>query len=142
MPKGQQKPKTQNKPKLSVKDMLAKVRSLDKVKAIEADAVLSDAEKKQKIDACLVELRAVDLFGDRGALHALIGWHIDFALHNKPLIVVQDRDWDVDDREGMAVATGEPSEAQWGDLLFALTLGTIVVASLESAAGHLLAISP
>jgi AcrR family transcriptional regulator len=27
------------------------------------------------------------------ALRALIGWHIDFALHNKPLIVVQDRDW-------------------------------------------------
>lgn len=29
----------------------------------------------------------------REALRALIGWHIDFALHNKPLIVVQDRDW-------------------------------------------------
>jgi len=29
----------------------------------------------------------------REALHALVGWHIDFALHNKPLIVVQDRDW-------------------------------------------------
>ena len=27
------------------------------------------------------------------ALRALIGWHIDFALHNKALIVVQDRDW-------------------------------------------------
>jgi AcrR family transcriptional regulator len=27
------------------------------------------------------------------ALTALIGWHVDFALHNKPLIVVQDRDW-------------------------------------------------
>jgi phosphoribosylaminoimidazolecarboxamide formyltransferase / IMP cyclohydrolase len=34
-------------------------------------------------------------------------------------LLVQDRDWDVDDREGMAVATGEPAEAQWGDLLFA-----------------------
>jgi AcrR family transcriptional regulator len=29
----------------------------------------------------------------RDALRALIGWHVDFALHNKPLIVVQDRDW-------------------------------------------------
>ena len=29
----------------------------------------------------------------REALHALVNWHIDFALHNKPLIVVQDRDW-------------------------------------------------
>jgi phosphoribosylaminoimidazolecarboxamide formyltransferase/IMP cyclohydrolase len=34
-------------------------------------------------------------------------------------LLVQDRDSDVDDREGMAVATGEPTEAQWGDLLFA-----------------------
>lgn len=29
----------------------------------------------------------------REALHALVGWHIDFALTNKALIVVQDRDW-------------------------------------------------
>ena len=29
----------------------------------------------------------------REALHALTNWHIDFALNNKPLIVVQDRDW-------------------------------------------------
>jgi AcrR family transcriptional regulator len=29
----------------------------------------------------------------REALHALVNWHIDFALNNKPLIVVQDRDW-------------------------------------------------
>jgi phosphoribosylaminoimidazolecarboxamide formyltransferase / IMP cyclohydrolase len=34
-------------------------------------------------------------------------------------VLVQDRDWDVEDRAGMEVATGEPSEAQWGDLLFA-----------------------
>jgi AcrR family transcriptional regulator len=27
------------------------------------------------------------------ALHALVNWHIDFALTNKALIVVQDRDW-------------------------------------------------
>src|SRR5512141_1458534 len=27
------------------------------------------------------------------ALRALVAWHIDFALHHKPLIVVQDRDW-------------------------------------------------
>ena len=27
------------------------------------------------------------------ALAALVRWHIDFALHNKALIVVQDRDW-------------------------------------------------
>ncbi len=34
-------------------------------------------------------------------------------------LLVQDRDWDVADREGMSAATGKPSEAQWGDLLFA-----------------------
>ena len=34
-------------------------------------------------------------------------------------LLVQDRDWDVADRAGMRAATGRPSEAQWGDLLFA-----------------------
>lgn len=27
------------------------------------------------------------------ALRELVAWHVDFALHHKPLIVVQDRDW-------------------------------------------------
>ncbi|WP_240917017.1 TetR/AcrR family transcriptional regulator [Nocardioides sp. HDW12B] len=31
--------------------------------------------------------------GASGALEALVAWHTDFALHNKALIVVQDRDW-------------------------------------------------
>ena len=35
--------------------------------------------------------RAATDAGD--ALHRLVRWHVDFALHNKPLIVVQDRDW-------------------------------------------------
>jgi phosphoribosylaminoimidazolecarboxamide formyltransferase/IMP cyclohydrolase len=34
-------------------------------------------------------------------------------------LLVQDRDWDVDDRETMAVACGEPDETTWGDLVFA-----------------------
>jgi len=34
-------------------------------------------------------------------------------------LLVQDRDWDVDDRESMEVASGEPDEACWGDLVFA-----------------------
>jgi phosphoribosylaminoimidazolecarboxamide formyltransferase/IMP cyclohydrolase len=34
-------------------------------------------------------------------------------------LLVQDGDWDVDDREGMEVVCGELSEAQWGDLVFA-----------------------
>jgi phosphoribosylaminoimidazolecarboxamide formyltransferase/IMP cyclohydrolase len=34
-------------------------------------------------------------------------------------LLVQDRDWDVDDRENMEVVCGEPNEACWGDLVFA-----------------------
>jgi phosphoribosylaminoimidazolecarboxamide formyltransferase/IMP cyclohydrolase len=34
-------------------------------------------------------------------------------------VLVQDRDWEVEDRDGMEVVCGEPSEADWGDLLFA-----------------------
>ncbi len=34
-------------------------------------------------------------------------------------LLVQDRDWDVADREPMEVVCGELSEQQWGDLLFA-----------------------
>ena len=34
-------------------------------------------------------------------------------------LLVQERDWDVDDREGMEVVSGAPSEMAWGDLLFA-----------------------
>ena len=32
---------------------------------------------------------------------------------------MQDRDWDVDDREGMEAACGSPTEEMWGDLVFA-----------------------
>ena len=28
------------------------------------------------------------------ALRALVAWHVEFALHHQPLIVVQDRDWE------------------------------------------------
>ncbi|HET7689057.1 MAG TPA: TetR/AcrR family transcriptional regulator [Nocardioidaceae bacterium] len=38
--------------------------------------------------------RAAAASGPAEALEALVAWHTDFALHNKPLIVVQDRDWD------------------------------------------------
>jgi phosphoribosylaminoimidazolecarboxamide formyltransferase/IMP cyclohydrolase len=49
-------------------------------------------------------------------------------------LLVQDRDWDVEDREGMEVACGAPSEAAWGDMLFAwrvckhVTSNAIVIA--------------
>jgi phosphoribosylaminoimidazolecarboxamide formyltransferase/IMP cyclohydrolase len=34
-------------------------------------------------------------------------------------LLVQDRDLDIEDREGMEVVCGDPSETDWGDLLFA-----------------------
>jgi phosphoribosylaminoimidazolecarboxamide formyltransferase/IMP cyclohydrolase len=34
-------------------------------------------------------------------------------------LLVQDRDADIDDREGMKVVCGEPDEKTWGDLIFA-----------------------
>ena len=34
-------------------------------------------------------------------------------------LLVQDRDLDIDDREGMRVVCGEPNERLWGDLVFA-----------------------
>ena len=37
--------------------------------------------------------RAAAAAGPGAALRELVGWHVDFALHNKALIVVQDRDW-------------------------------------------------
>jgi phosphoribosylaminoimidazolecarboxamide formyltransferase/IMP cyclohydrolase len=49
-------------------------------------------------------------------------------------LLVQDRDADVDDREGMSVVCGRPTEEQWGDLLFAwrvckhVTSNAIVIA--------------
>jgi phosphoribosylaminoimidazolecarboxamide formyltransferase/IMP cyclohydrolase len=56
-------------------------------------------------------------------------------------LLVQDRDWDVDDREGMEVACGDPSEEIWGDLVFAwrvckhVTSNAIVVAKDLSTLG-------
>jgi len=38
--------------------------------------------------------RANEAGSPEDALGALVAWHTDFALHHKPLIVVQDRDWD------------------------------------------------
>ncbi len=32
--------------------------------------------------------------GPAGAVRALVDWHVDFALRHRPLIVVQDRDWE------------------------------------------------
>jgi phosphoribosylaminoimidazolecarboxamide formyltransferase/IMP cyclohydrolase len=49
-------------------------------------------------------------------------------------LLVQDRDFDTDDRESMQVVCGEPGEDEWGDLLFAwrvckhVTSNAVVVA--------------
>src|SRR4030095_1131518 len=72
---------------------------------------------------------------DEGALEALIRKQSTPLLHDRARrsgeaserdykrvlggLLVQDRDWDVADREGMEVVVGHPSEAIWGDMLFA-----------------------
>jgi AcrR family transcriptional regulator len=38
--------------------------------------------------------RAAEAPDPRAALAALVDWHVDFALRHRPLIVVQDRDWE------------------------------------------------
>ena len=49
-------------------------------------------------------------------------------------LLAQDRDADVEDREGMVVVCGDPGESDWGDLLFAwrvckhVTSNAIVIA--------------
>ena len=58
------------------------------------DAML--AEMLVSISEELLEVgreRVAESGSPREALRALVGWHIDFALDNKALIVVQDRDW-------------------------------------------------
>jgi AcrR family transcriptional regulator len=58
------------------------------------DAML--AEMLVSISQELLEVgrvRVAEAAGPGEALHALVDWHLEFALHNKPLIVVQDRDW-------------------------------------------------
>ncbi len=58
------------------------------------DAML--AEMLVSISEELLEVgheRVAEAADPHEAVHALVDWHVDFALHNRPLIVVQDRDW-------------------------------------------------
>ena len=58
------------------------------------DAML--AEMLVSISEELLEVgtrRVAEAESPKQALAALVRWHTDFALHNKALIVVQDRDW-------------------------------------------------
>ncbi len=59
------------------------------------DAVL--AEMLVSISEQLLQVgsqRAAAADGPTAALHALVDWHVDFALRHRALIVVQDRDWE------------------------------------------------
>jgi AcrR family transcriptional regulator len=59
------------------------------------DAVL--AEMLVSISHELLDVasaRAAGADGARAAVVALVDWHVDFALRHRPLIVVQDRDWE------------------------------------------------
>jgi AcrR family transcriptional regulator len=59
------------------------------------DAVL--AEMLVSISQQLLSVgreRSESADGPRAAVEALVDWHVDFALRDRPLIVVQDRDWE------------------------------------------------
>jgi len=71
------------------------------------DAALSALRQKQAIRILRDKERRGFARGERDFKRVLGG------------VLVQDRDWDIEDREGMEVACGDPSEELWGDLLFA-----------------------
>ncbi|WP_343061519.1 TetR/AcrR family transcriptional regulator [Nocardioides luti] len=67
---------------------------------VSKDAVL--AEMLVSISQDLLSVgrsRVADAAGPADALVALVDWHVDFALRHRPLIVVQDRDWESLPRE-------------------------------------------
>lgn len=63
--------------------------------------------------------RAMAAAAPRAALHALVEWHVDFALNNTALIVVQDRDWSslADDARERVRTTQRRYVSLWADLL-------------------------
>src|SRR5262249_61309912 len=71
------------------------------------EAALETLQRKQAIRILLDKERRGFARGERDFKRVLGG------------LLVQDRDWDIEDREGMEGACGEPSEELWGDLLFA-----------------------
>jgi phosphoribosylaminoimidazolecarboxamide formyltransferase / IMP cyclohydrolase len=71
------------------------------------DAALATLQQKQAIRILRDKERRGFARGERDFKRVLGG------------LLVQDRDWDIEDREGMEVACGEPTEELWGDLLFA-----------------------
>jgi phosphoribosylaminoimidazolecarboxamide formyltransferase/IMP cyclohydrolase len=71
------------------------------------DAALETLRAKPAIRILLDRERRAHPAGERDLRRVLGG------------VLVQDRDWDVEDREQMVVVAGAVSEEQWGDLLFA-----------------------
>ena len=57
--------------------------------ALLADMLVSISEELLEVG----HARASAASCSTDALRALVTWHVDFALHNRALIVVQDRDW-------------------------------------------------
>ncbi|GCD90096.1 TetR/AcrR family transcriptional regulator [Nocardioides sp. LS1] len=61
---------------------------------VSKDAVLAEMLVSISQELLTVgEQRVAQSADARGAIGALVEWHIDFALRHRPLIVVQDRDW-------------------------------------------------
>lgn len=58
--------------------------------AMLAEMLVSISEELLRVG----EERVAQADGPRAALHSLVAWHVDFALRHRPLIVVQDRDWE------------------------------------------------
>jgi AcrR family transcriptional regulator len=58
--------------------------------AVLAEMLVSISEELLRVGT----LRVAAADGPDEALTALVGWHVDFALRHRPLIVVQDRDWE------------------------------------------------
>ena len=71
------------------------------------DSALSDLKEKPAVRILDDRERRLSNPGERDYRRVLGG------------LLVQERDWDVDDREGMEVVCGAPDEVAWGDLLFA-----------------------
>jgi AcrR family transcriptional regulator len=58
--------------------------------AMLAEMLVSISEELLRVGRERVDLAT----GPNAALEALVDWHVDFALRHRPLIVVQDRDWE------------------------------------------------
>jgi AcrR family transcriptional regulator len=58
--------------------------------AVLAEMLVSISEELLRVG----ELRVAGAADGAAAVEALVDWHVDFALRHRPLIVVQDRDWE------------------------------------------------